>query len=373
VAISAVALVFDSATIGLLRGGVQLTRNLVFATAKMVALPIAALVIHDQFGVGIFLSWIGGIVISLVGSAIWLHMHGSAILARPDWGVLRGLGKTAVAHNWLNIAIAVPVTLIPVLVAVIVSTKANGAFYIAWMLTSFLMAVPVALSTVLFAVAAANPRIIAQKLRFALKLSLFIGVPAMLVLFFGAHLALSLFGPKYASEATVSLMWLSLTYVPALPKNYYIAVCRAEGNISRAAVVLTAFAAIEIVAVGIGGHIDGLDGLSVGIFAVTLIEGIATTPAVLRAIRRDSRPLRARKMTQGSASIETPANAWGRPDYNDSLRTQGRSRTSAGTLSIYNDSRDYPEQITSRGREQQAEGIAVLEQIARYQRQADSE
>ena len=196
VAISAVALVFDSATIGLLRGGVQLTRNLVFATAKMVALPIAALVIHDQFGVGIFLSWIGGIVISLVGSAIWLHMHGSAILARPDWGVLRGLGKTAVAHNWLNIAIAVPVTLIPVLVAVIVSTKANGAFYIAWMLTSFLMAVPVALSTVLFAVAAANPRIIAQKLRFALKLSLFIGVPAMLVLFFGAHLALSLFGPK---------------------------------------------------------------------------------------------------------------------------------------------------------------------------------
>ena len=177
VALGAVALVFDSATIGLLRGGVQLTRNLVFAAAKMVALPIAALVIHNQFGAGIFLSWIGGIAISLAGSAIWLRMHGSVIFSAPDWGVLRGLGKTALAHNWLNLAIAVPVTLIPVLVTVVVSPAANAAFYIAWMLTSFLMAVPVALSTVLFAVAAANPRIIAQKLRFALKLSLLIGVP----------------------------------------------------------------------------------------------------------------------------------------------------------------------------------------------------
>jgi O-antigen/teichoic acid export membrane protein len=240
-------------------------------------------------------------------------------------------------------------------------------------LTSFLMAVPVALSTVLFAVAAANPRVIAQKLRFALKLSLLIGVPAMVALFFGAHFALSLFGRAYASEATVPLMWLSLAYVPALPKNYYIAVCRAEGNISRAAVVLTAFAVAEIVAAGIGGRIDGLDGLSVAIFAVTLIEGMATTPAVLRAIRRDNRPQRTRKMTQGSASIETPANAWGRPDYNGRMRTQGRSTTSAGTLSIYNDSLDYPQQINSRSRDQQAEGIAVLERLARNQRQAESE
>jgi O-antigen/teichoic acid export membrane protein len=373
VALGAVALVFDSATIGLLRGGVQLTRNLVFAAAKMVALPITALVIHDQFGAGIFLSWIVGIAISLAGSAIWLHMHGSPILPAPDWGVLRGLGKTALAHNWLNLAIAVPATLIPVLVTVVVSPAANAAFYIAWMLTSFLMAVPVALSTVLFAVAAANPRVIAQKLRFALKLSLLIGVPAMVALFFGAHFALSLFGRAYASEATVPLMWLSLAYVPALPKNYYIAVCRAEGNISRAAVVLTAFAVAEIIAAGIGGRIDGLDGLSVAIFAVTLIEGMATTPAVLRAIRRDNRPQRTRKMTQGSASIETPANAWGRPDYNGRMRTQGRSTTSAGTLSIYNDSLDYPQQINSRSRDQQAEGIAVLERLARYQRQADPE
>jgi hypothetical protein len=35
-------MVFDDATIGLLRGGVQLSRNLATSIAKLIALPIAA-------------------------------------------------------------------------------------------------------------------------------------------------------------------------------------------------------------------------------------------------------------------------------------------------------------------------------------------
>ena len=67
---------------------------------------------------------------------------GSTIFRRPDWLLLRRLRKVAIAHNWLNIAIAVPPKLIPVLVTVIVSPSANAAFYVAWMLASFLFMVP---------------------------------------------------------------------------------------------------------------------------------------------------------------------------------------------------------------------------------------
>lgn len=379
VAIGAVALVFDSATIGLLRGGVQLWRNVIFAASKMAALPITAIVLHDQFGAGIFLSWVGGIAVSLALSAIWLHSHGSPVFPAPDWGVLRALGKTALAHNWLNLAIAVPVTLIPVLVTVVVSPAANAAFYIAWMLTSFLFAVPVALSTVLFAVASANPRVIAQKLRFALKLSLLVGVPPMLVLYFGAHFALSLFGASYAREATFPLSWLALSYVPGLPKNFYIAVCRAAGNVSRAAVVLTVFAVIEIAAAAIFGHFDGLKGLSIAIFAVTLIEGAATTPAVLRAISprvasatsQLDRRRRPSMMTQSSASLETPANTGNRPDHSGNLWTEQGPTTSARTRSIYNGAPDYPEHIESRSQAQQAAGIVALQWLAAIQAQPE--
>ena len=153
VALTAVTSVFDQATIGLLRGGVQLSRNLIFAIAKMAVLPVTAVMLHNQFGVGISFSWVAGTAVSLAASAIWLRAHGSPVTPRPDWRVLRGLSRMAVTHNWLNLAIAVPVTLIPVLVTVVVSPAANAAFYVAWMITCFLFAVPMHLSTVLFAVA----------------------------------------------------------------------------------------------------------------------------------------------------------------------------------------------------------------------------
>ena len=282
VALTAVTSVFDQATIGLLRGGVQLARNLTFAAAKMLALPIAAIILHDQFGIGISMSWVAGMAISLAGSAIWLRRRGSRVLPRPDWEVLRGLGKTALAHNWLNLAIAVPVTLIPVLVTVVVSPQANAAFYVAWMLTSFLYALPVHLSTVLFAVAAAEPEKVPRKLRFSLKLSLYFGIPAMLALCVGARLALGIFGIGYVRAATFPLWLLSVAYLPILPKTFYIAVARAKGNISQAAVLLTTFAVLELIGAVVGGELGGLKGLSLAIFAVSLVEGLVTTPAVMR-------------------------------------------------------------------------------------------
>jgi O-antigen/teichoic acid export membrane protein len=284
VVLTAVTVVFDQATIGLLRGGVQLSRNLLFSIVKILALPLAAIALHNQFGLGISLSWVAGIAVSLAGSGIWLCIGGSPILPRPDWAVLRALGKTALAHNWLNMAIAVPYSLIPVLVTVVISPSANAAFYIAWMLISFLYAVPTSLSTVLFAVASAEPHMIAGKLRFALKLSFLMGIPGMFALCFGARFALSLFGIDYVRDALFPLQLLSLTYVPFLPKSYYIAVCRATGKVSRAAVVLTTFAATEITVAGVGGSVAGLKGLSIAIFAVTLVEGLVTTPAVFRTV-----------------------------------------------------------------------------------------
>ena len=142
VAVTGVALVFDLATIGLLRGGLQLSRNIAFGAIKLVILVAAAMVLHDQFGAGITVSWAVGMALSFVPVAIWLRLHRTRILPRPEWRVLRGLGKTAMAHNWLNLAVAVPPSLLPVLVTVLVSPSANAAFYVAEMLITFLFVVP---------------------------------------------------------------------------------------------------------------------------------------------------------------------------------------------------------------------------------------
>jgi O-antigen/teichoic acid export membrane protein len=186
------------------------------------------------------------------------------------------------AHNWLNLAMIMPFYLLPVLVTVIVSPSANAAFYIAAMLTTFLFIVPAHLSTVLFAVVAADPRVVARKLRFALRVSFLIGVPGMAVLILGAHPALGLFGKGY-TEATVPMWLITLGYPAAVPKSLYIAVCRAAGQIPRAAVVLTACSGLEMAAAVAGGVAGGLIGLSLALLAVRYGEALVTTPPVVRA------------------------------------------------------------------------------------------
>jgi O-antigen/teichoic acid export membrane protein len=282
VAVTSVTLVFDQATIGLMRGSLQFGRNITFALLKVLVLPAAAVTLHDQAGVGITASWVAGMALSLALVAIGLRLRGEPVLARPDWAVLRGLGKIAMAHNWLNLAMSLPFYLLPVLVTVVISPAANAAFYIAVMLTTFLFIVPAHLSTVLFAVVAADPGAIARKLRFALRLSFLIGIPGMVALILGAHLALGLFGKGY-TEATVPMWLITLGYPAAVPKSLYIAVCRAAGRIPRAAIVLTVCSSLELAAAAAGGAAGGLYGLSLALLAVRYAEALVTTPPVLRA------------------------------------------------------------------------------------------
>ena len=173
VTLTSVTMVFDQATIGMMRGSLQLSRNLAFALGKLAILPAVAVIMHDQLGIGITLSWVAGTAASMTLVLIRLHLSGSHVFPRPDWAILRALGKTALAHNWLNLAIAVPRSFVPVLVTIVVSPSANAAFYAAWTLTGFLYIVPMHLATVLFAIAAADPKTIARKLRLSLRLSFY--------------------------------------------------------------------------------------------------------------------------------------------------------------------------------------------------------
>jgi O-antigen/teichoic acid export membrane protein len=283
VGLTGATLVFDEGTIGLMRGGVQLWRNFAMSGLKLVALPVTAIGLHDEFGVGISLSFVIGTAVSMVPAAVMLFRSGSRVFHKPDWPLLRRLFKTALAHNWLNLAIATPPRLIPVIVTLVVSPSANGVFYVAFMLASFLFMVPVHLSTVLFAIASASPELIAEKLRFVLRVSLMIGLPVMAVLAIGAHFALNLFGPGYAALGTVPLWLLIAGYVPSMPKAQYIAVMRATGKVGRAAILLCGCALCELGAIVIGGRMHGLDGLSFAYLGVTILEGVVTAPTVLRA------------------------------------------------------------------------------------------
>lgn len=357
VMLTGAAFVLDLATIGLLRGGIQLTRNIVFCAVKLIALPLAASILHNQLGVGIMLSWVGGLLLSVLAVVIPLRNSGISLFARPDWQLLRSLGRSAMAHNWLNIAMMVPPTLIPVLVTIVVSPSANAAFYIAYMLSGFLYVIPTHLGTTLFAVAAADPKAMARKMRFALRICYLIGLPSTAILILVSHTALSIYGPGYARIATVPMWLLALGYIPSVPRLLYIAVCRSSGRIVFAATVLTAFTVTEIASVTVAGATDGLLGVSAALLAVFVAEGLVTTPAVLRAAFASGRHRRASGQADG-----TPAEAMSQGIAPASaFAGNGYVKFEVDPITIALETENWNDQ---NGRDRQLAGIAALQAIA---------
>ena len=176
-----------------------------------------------------------------------------------------------------------PPRIIPVIVTLVVSPSASGVFYIAWMLVIFLFMVPAHLSTMLFAIASASPELIAEKLRFVLRLSLLIGLPVMAVLAISAHFALGLFGPSYAHAG----------HRAAVAAHHRLHPADAQGPVHRGlpgdqqgrpgAILLGVTSTCEIVAIIIGGKLAGLNGVAFGYLGVLICEGLITAPVVLRA------------------------------------------------------------------------------------------
>ena len=285
VTIIGMSLVFDEATIGMLRGRLQLWRNFIFVITKLVLLPVAAFFLHDKFGAGIVASWVAGAVLSIGIIALQLLITGKHVFPRPDWGALKALRGLTLIHNWLNLAISVPWMILPVLVTITVGPKANAAFYVAWMLSGFLRVIPIHLATVLFAISSENMEELAPKLRFSLRTSMLIGTPAVVVLC--ARVAADPVALRRQLRADRNdICHPAQPWVPAERAQGALH-CgmpgagsdgpRGQGpdghRFPRASAAV------------IGGKEAGLTGFGLGLLAASLLEGVITAPAVLRAAR----------------------------------------------------------------------------------------
>jgi O-antigen/teichoic acid export membrane protein len=282
-ALTGAALVFDQATIGLLRGGLQLWRNVAFSVLKLLALVVAPLLVNHRYGLAITAAWVAGTALSLVATTWLVRRTGRSLWHRPDWAVLRGLGGRTLEHSWLNLAFQLPRLLVPVLVTVLVSASANGAFYVVWMLAGVFYLVPTHLATALFAATSADPPAMRDKVRLTLRVSGVVGLAGALVLGVGAPAVLAVFGPEYAAEGTLPLRLLVLAYAPMVVKVHYVGVCRATDRVPRAALVLSASAALEIAGTVAGADVAGLVGVCLALLVCYAVEAVPTAPLVWAA------------------------------------------------------------------------------------------
>lgn len=286
-ALTGAAVVLDQGLVGAGAGSVQLTRNTVFAAAKLLLVPAAALVATSRQHEVIAAGWSLGIVASLAWC--WPQVRRTGLVSRhPGWDQLRDRWRTAMAHNTFNVSAQFSRLGLPIVATALVGAAEGGAFFVAWTLAGLAYIVPSHFSTALFALGAGRQHELPQQLRGSLRWSLLagaLGVPIMVVF---AALLLRVFGAEYADAAAPTLRILGLAYVLMLIKYHYIAVTRVRGDLLRGSVVTGVAALLEVVLAAVGASLYGLNGLTLGFVIALALQSIPMTVTIVRAARQDA-------------------------------------------------------------------------------------
>jgi O-antigen/teichoic acid export membrane protein len=285
VGLTALVFVLDEALIGLLRGGLQLSRNTVFAAVKLVALVPIIVLVSDAGPAWIFGAWVVGIAASFVVLIRFFREKVEDDPPRPNFSLLGRMRGAAVSHYALNLGLEAANLSLPIIVVGLVSARANASFYVAWMVAGHLVIIPASLGTVLYPIGSADPERLARGLRLTLKLSFALGALANLVLLPIAGPLLTLFGDGYAEIGTTPLHILALGIFPLTIKALYVAIHRVEKKLRAGLPVIWAGALMELGGAAAGALLDGLTGVALGWLAAVCIQGAMMVPSIVRELR----------------------------------------------------------------------------------------
>ena len=299
--LTSLTFVLDQSLIGMLRGGLQLGRNIVFASVKLLALIVIAALLVDAGAPWIYTAWGFGIAVSLIVLVRFYTRRGGDPL-RPNFALLGNMRASAASHATVNLALETADLAMPVIVLTLLSAAANASFYIAWLIAGFLVVIPLSLSSVAYALGSGDATRIAERFRFTLGLSLALGAIANLLLVPGASPLLGLFGDEYARQATGALHLLALGVFPLAFKTHYVAIRRVQRRLRSALPLVWGGTLLELGGGALGGALGGISGVAWGWLAGCCVEALLMGPQVLRALR----PEQSAGLAGDDAEVGTP-------------------------------------------------------------------
>ena len=284
VALTGITLMLDQAFIGLLKGGVQLSRNFSASVIKLAAMAVFGLWLTDQTGMLTFAAWTLGTLLSLaIPFRSLIRSYGLRLRFR--WEMVRELGRAALMHHWLNLALDAPIRLLPVIVTIVLTPELTASLYIAWMLAGLMFFPVQSLTLTLYAVGSQDVALLAEKMRVTLRFSALITVVGYVAIFLLADVLMGLFGKAYAEQAANVLRVLCISIFPLIIKDHFVAVYRIQNRARQAAQIITIGGTIEILFSIIGAATNGLMGLSIGWVLAIFLEAVYMSSTVYRAQR----------------------------------------------------------------------------------------
>jgi O-antigen/teichoic acid export membrane protein len=281
--LTSLGLVLDQSLIGLLRGGLQLGRNTIFAVVKLAALIAVAAIVANPSAPWIYSAWGFGVIASLAVLIRVYRGRGKEQL-RPDFSSLHEMRGSAASHASVNLALETADLAMPIIVVMLLTAAENASFYIAWLIVNFLVMIPFSLSSVAYALGSGGEAPAEDRFRFTFGLSLALAALADLILIPFADPILRIFGADYAALATTTLRILALGVFPLTVKTHYVAIHRVRRTLREAMPIAWAGTLLELGGGALGAALGGLSGVAWGWLAGLLIEAVVMSGDVTQAL-----------------------------------------------------------------------------------------
>jgi len=187
-----------------------LIKNSIISTSKLV-LPFALI----AFGAyGIFASTASGFALGVLVSLMILLLH---FKIRPSISVNFSLVKKTSVYSFANYIVDFMLNMssliLPVIILNVLSAKYVAYYYVASMIQSILLVIPVATTQALLTEGSYNEAELKKNIKKAIATNLAILLPATAIIVFGGNIILQFFGKTYATEASEFLQLYSISTI----------------------------------------------------------------------------------------------------------------------------------------------------------------
>jgi O-antigen/teichoic acid export membrane protein len=356
----------DTALVGLQHAVVVPVENVIYALAKLALLVAAAWLLGSK---DILVSWMSPLIflIPVINWMIFRYLKNRGPRDTVPGMRVRHFARFASVDYLGVICSQVTANVLPLLVISVLGPAASGGFYIASLITSGVAALGISFSTGLLVEAAAAPDRLPELTRGALKRCVLIMGPATIVMVFGAHLILTVYGGSYASHTVVLFQLLALTLLPFCISTIAFSLDRIAGKPIRATLSQLANSVLILGGCWLLFGRLGLNGVGVACIVADTVIALVRLPTVLAALRRRpgaiARPASAPRQ---AAAPDSPAPA--RSDRPSSRRGYAGRHRAIGQGGNSSSGRPQPGTAASRHQQEPSTDRYQQEPVAdRYQ------
>jgi O-antigen/teichoic acid export membrane protein/Ser/Thr protein kinase RdoA (MazF antagonist) len=231
----------DSALIAVRRAAAVPVENSSFAVLKIVLVVVFSL---SAAGAAVWLSWTWAMVITVAGTSWYLFRRAvpSFAAARPQVIAqvesARELGRFIGPDYIGAVAYLAATSLVPLLVLDFTTARKAAVFALSWSICTALYAVAISFGQSLVAHGAVRGDQLDQYHRQAMRQTMRLLVPVVILSVAFASFGLSFFGPWYASQGTLTLRLLALSALPNAVVSLAVSRARAARQTVTAMVLL---------------------------------------------------------------------------------------------------------------------------------------